>query len=171
MTHLSISGTSVAQPAAMSLPNASRRNFCIHACQAVSLVSIASLVDGCGGSPTSPSDAPPLPVVNGTLAGGTITMNIAAGSPLAAVGGTALVQAGSTNVLVAQTAQDTFVALTAVCTHEGCTVSGFQNQRYVCPCHGSQFSTSGSVVQGPAAAPLRQFATRFASNVLTITLS
>ena len=137
----------------------------------VSLVSMASFLDGCGGSPTSPSDAPQLTAISGALAGGTITVNIDAASPLAAVGSAALVQAGGTNALVARTAQDTFVALTAVCTHEGCTVSGFQNQAYVCPCHGSKFSTSGSVLQGPAAAPLRQFTTRFAGSVLTITVS
>jgi len=154
----------------MSSHNASRRDFCIHACQAVSLVSIASILDGCGGSPTGP-DAPALPTVGATLTGGVIALNIDAASPLASVGGAALVQAGSTSVLVARTAQDTFVAVTAICTHQACTVSGFANQRYVCPCHGSQYSTSGAVVQGPAAAPLRQFATRFAANVLTITIS
>ena len=39
---------------------------------------------------------------------------------------------------------------------------------YVCPCHGSQYSTSGAVLNGPATQPLRQFATQFTNNVLTI---
>ena len=94
-----------------------------------------------------------------------------ASSPLSSVGGAALVQSSSGNFLVARTAQDAFTALTAVCTHEACTVSGFQNQAYVCPCHGSRYSLSGTVLQGPAPASLRQFATRFANNVLTITVS
>jgi len=80
------------------------------------------------------------------------------------------VQVSSGTFLVARVSQDAFTALTATCTHEGCTVSGFANQVYVCPCHGSQFSTSGSVVQGPASSPLRQFPTRFANNVLTISV-
>jgi cytochrome b6-f complex iron-sulfur subunit len=50
-------------------------------------------------------------------------------------------------------------------------VTGFQNQRYVCPCHGSEYTTTGSVAKGPAVLSLRQFTTRFASNVLTIALS
>ena len=63
-----------------------------------------------------------------------------------------------------------FVALTAVCTHEACTVSGFQSSRYVCPCHGSQYSTTGAVLQGPATRSLQQFATRISGTVLTISL-
>ena len=71
---------------------------------------------------------------------------------------------------MSRTAQDTFVALTAICTHEQCTVTGFQSSRYVCPCHGSQYTTSGSVVQGPATRALQQFVTRFTNSVVTITL-
>jgi Rieske Fe-S protein len=72
--------------------------------------------------------------------------------------------------LVARTAQNAFTALTAICTHEGCTVSGFENQTYVCPCHGSRYSTSGTVISGPAPSSLRSFQTQFNNNVLTITL-
>lgn len=47
-------------------------------------------------------------------------------------------------------------AMSAVCTHLGCTVSrvewGFQ-----CPCHGSKFNSSGSVLAGPAPKPLPWF--------------
>ncbi len=60
--------------------------------------------------------------------------------------------------------------MTAVCTHEGCAVSGFANSVYVCPCHGSEFNTSGAVVQGPATSSLRQFPTTFANNVVTISV-
>ena len=155
----------------MSLSPASRRDFCIHACQAVSLVSLGSILDGCGGSPIAPSDVLALPVINATASSGAIALTIDAGSPLASVGAAALVQSSSGNFLVSRTAQDAFTALTAICTHQQCTVSGFQNQLYVCPCHGSEYSTSGAVVKGPAPLGLRQFATRFAGNVLTITIA
>ncbi len=147
-----------------------RREFCVHTCQAVSIATLASMIEACGGSTTSPSSAPVLPIISASVASGAITITVDASSPLATVGKAALVQTSSGSFLVAHNAQDTFVALTAVCTHEACTVTGFDNQIYVCPCHGSQYSTSGAVIKGPAPAALRQFATRFANSVLTITL-
>ena len=147
-----------------------RREFCVHTCQAASLVTLASVIEACGGSTMSPSSAPLLPTISATVAAGAIALTIDASSPLATVGKAALVQTSSGNFLVARTAQDSFTALTAVCTHEACTVTGFDNQTYVCPCHGSQYNTSGGVVKGPAPSALRQFATRFANNVLTMTL-
>lgn len=147
-----------------------RREFCARTCQAVSLLAINSLVQGCGGNPMSSSAAPPLSTATGTVSGGTVTVTIDAASALGSVNGAALVTTAAGSFLVARTGQDTFTALTALCTHEGCTVSGIENQVYVCPCHGSRYSSAGSVLQGPATTALRQFSTRFANNVLTITL-
>jgi cytochrome b6-f complex iron-sulfur subunit len=155
----------------MHVEKPTRREFCVGA---ASFVSLATLLQGCGGSPTSADsngNVPTLSTINASVSGGTITLNVDAGSPLASVGSAALVQTSSGNFLVSHTAVDTFVALTAVCTHEGCTVSGFQSGRYVCPCHGSQFTTSGAVAQGPASSPLRQFATRLSGTTLTIAVA
>jgi len=84
-------------------------------------------------------------------------------------GTAALVTASGRPFLVSHPAQDTFSAVTAICTHEQCIVSTFQSQIFECPCHGSQYSTSGSVLRGPATRPLTQFPTTFSNNVLTIT--
>ena len=148
-----------------------RREFVVQSFQVASLATLGSILQGCGGSPSSPSSsAPSLTSVNGTVASGAVSVTVDAGGPLANVGGAALVQSSSGNFLVSRTAQDAFTALTAICTHEQCTITGFQSPRYVCPCHGSQYATSGAVLQGPATQALRQFATRFSGNVLTITL-
>jgi cytochrome b6-f complex iron-sulfur subunit len=160
----------------MPIPTYTRREFCVHSFQTASLAAIATALTGCGGgsssssSPTSPSSGlPGLATINATILNNTITLNIDASSPLSAVGTAALVNASGRPFLVAHTGANTFTALTAVCTHEQCTVSTFQTQMYECPCHGSQYSTAGSVLRGPATRSLTQFTTAFANNVLTIT--
>jgi cytochrome b6-f complex iron-sulfur subunit len=104
------------------------------------------------------------------VSGSTVVVQIDSASPLAAVGGAAQVRSSGGVFLVARTAQESFTALTATCTHQACTITGFDSARYICPCHGSQFASSGRVLTGPATTSLRTFSTQFANNVLTITL-
>lgn len=151
----------------------SRRAFCGQACQAVSLAAAATLLGtACGGGgPTSPSGsvtAPPLASVNGSVNGRTVSITIEAGSPLASTGTAAIVRTSIGAFLVSR-AGDAFTVLTAVCTHQGCEVTGFTNTRYVCPCHGSQFTTSGTVSNGPATRALQAFNAQFAGGVVTFT--
>lgn len=147
-----------------------RRTFCVQATTlAVFAGALAPLLEGCGGSPTSPSDIASLAVVNGTRGSGGITLPIDSSSPLFNVGSAVLVQTSVGNFLVAHTSQNTFSALSATCTHQVCTIDGWSNQSFVCPCHGSTFDTSGRVVAGPAPTALRQYPTQFVNGVLTIT--
>ncbi|MDW8287320.1 MAG: Rieske (2Fe-2S) protein, partial [Flammeovirgaceae bacterium] len=61
-------------------------------------------------------------------------------------------------------------ALTSVCTHTGCDRNWtYSNNALTCTCHGSRFSTTGAVLQGPATQPLRQFAVSVSNNMVTIT--
>jgi Rieske Fe-S protein len=89
---------------------------------------------------------------------------------VASVGSAAIVQTSLGAYLVSHTAQDTYIALTAVCTHEQCTVTGFDGAKYVCPCHGSQYSTNGTVLMGPAPRNLQQFPTAVNAGVLSFTV-
>lgn len=42
-------------------------------------------------------------------------------------------------------------AINAVCTHLGCVVPwNVAANKYMCPCHGSQYDNTGKVVRGPA---------------------
>ena len=51
--------------------------------------------------------------------------------------------------------ETSFRAMSAVCTHLGCTVS-HEGEGFHCPCHGSAFKADGSNVSGPAPRPLRR---------------
>jgi nitrite reductase/ring-hydroxylating ferredoxin subunit len=148
-----------------------RRDFVALGCRIVSISALGPLI-GCSNGPTSPSGAAGnLPTIDTQATAGVATLTVDANSPLSAVGSAALVKTSTTLLLVAHVSQDTFSAVTAVCTHEGCTITGFQNQIYVCPCHDSEYTTSGSVVRGPATQPLRQFATEFSGTTLTVALN
>ena len=150
----------------------SRRRFCAGACRAVSGVTLATMFAGCGSgeSPTSPGGrAVPLGVSNGRYTGSGVDVDVA-GSALAQVGGAVLVESVAGVFLIARTADTTFSAIDAVCSHQSCTVTGADDTAYVCPCHGSRYDRNGRVLNGPATAALRQFRTTFASGVVTILL-
>jgi len=153
--------------------NVTRRSFCVQACHVASVAALGTVLPGCGGGggSTSPSPmVPQLPIINATGGGGVATVTLT-GSPLAAVGSAARVQTSQGQLLVARTTQNSAAAVTAICTHEMCTITGFEGQRYVCPCHGSQYNTDGAVLQGPATQSLRMFVASIAGDVLTIQLT
>jgi Rieske Fe-S protein len=80
-----------------------------------------------------------------------------------------VVESPNTAILVTRTSDTTFTALSAICTHQACTITVYASGTFVCPCHGSQFSTSGQVLSGPAFAVLPRYNTQFTNGVLTIT--
>lgn len=159
----------------MSDPNTplSRRRFCAGACQIASGATLLTLVSACGGPPHSPGgggpSASPLGKLSGQFSGSSVRVN-AAGSALDTVGGAALVESNAGLFLVSRSNATTFVAIDAVCTHEGCTITGAAGDIYVCPCHGSRYDRTGHVVNGPAKSSLRQYSTTFSEGIVTITL-
>jgi cytochrome b6-f complex iron-sulfur subunit len=147
-----------------------RREFCQRLASAAVCTGGFALLTGCSGNPNSASAIPgsPLSTVSATVANGVVSVNISSSSPLASTGGMALVTSTAGMFLVTRTGATSFVAVTAQCTHEACVVSNATSSSYVCPCHGSEFDTSGRVLVGPATVPLRQFQTQFSNNALTI---
>jgi Rieske Fe-S protein len=119
-------------------------------------------------SSTSP-DCQKFPVVQA----GTLTIPIA-GTPLDAVGGSIIGAAGGFGLPLAVVRVDAhqLVALSARCTHLGCTVLYNAGKReFDCPCHRSAYALDGSVLRGPAVEPLTQFAVEIDGPIAIITLT
>jgi cytochrome b6-f complex iron-sulfur subunit len=92
--------------------------------------------------------------------------------PLMAVGQTVAVFEGELELAVTRTGANTVVAVSRRCTHEGCTVllPSPPVQTLDCPCHGSRYTTGGTVLQGPALQPLNTFPARIEGSEVVITL-
>ncbi len=75
-------------------------------------------------------------------------------------------------ILVRIAAGNTAAAFTAVqisCTHQGGTIAFNTSQdRFICPLHGSEFSTAGAVLLGPAVLPLQEYKVVVADTTLTV---
>jgi cytochrome b6-f complex iron-sulfur subunit len=52
-------------------------------------------------------------------------------------------------------------ALSAICTHLGCTVLPLPGAQLLCPCHGSTFALDGTVTNGPATIALGRYGVSF----------
>jgi len=97
----------------------------------------------------------------------TLDLTLPANAALNNTGGSLITQ----DVIVINTGGGNYSALSSICTHQGCTVgynSGAGNIQ--CPCHGSVYTTGGSVVTGPAPNALAKYAVSISGNILTITL-
>jgi Rieske Fe-S protein len=99
-----------------------------------------------GGAPGTPASSPGAP---GSTPAGVL---LGSASEIPVGGGKAFTAA---QVVVTQPAKGEYKAFSAVCTHVGCVCNAVANGTIDCPCHGSTFKiTDGSVVTGPATAPL-----------------
>ena len=132
-------------------PGADRRTV-LRGAAVVGLAGTAAVaLAGCSGSPSADDTSTGSP----TGAGGDKPTGSIVKTSDVPVGGGKVVNASGTKVVVTQPTEGTFVAFSAVCTHQGCTVNSIENDVIRCPCHGSEFNgTTGAVVDGPATAPL-----------------
>jgi len=155
----------------------SRREFFIKSASAIVVVSssglIGSIVTSCSSNPTDPVNTTPLSTIQGTVVNNEIAI-VLASSPIVNKNTRALVEynGGNGAILAEHNSDDTYKALSGICTHQSCLVSAYDgsNSVFVCPCHGSQFDLNGNVKKGPASTKLRTYSTRVENNSLIITL-
>lgn len=85
--------------------------------------------------------------------------------------GSSLVKDGVIIVRLASgNAPASFTAVQVSCTHEGTAVNfNASSNQFICPNHGSTFTTSGAVVVGPAARALKQYTIVVSGSTLTVT--
>jgi Rieske Fe-S protein len=132
----------------------SRRAVVVGGCGAACAAALTACSSyGSGGAPApAPAPAPEPTGAPGAAPSGATGAALTSTSDVP-VGGGAIF--ADQQVVVTQPTAGEFKAFSAICTHQGCTVSQVADGTIDCPCHGSRFAVAdGSVVRGPAASPL-----------------
>jgi nitrite reductase/ring-hydroxylating ferredoxin subunit len=87
-------------------------------------------------------------------------------SALEAAGGLLVEDPGSAlPIYLRRTADGAYTAVSTRCMHRGCQVEP-ASEKLVCPCHGSEYTFAGDVLQGPTQRPLARY--RVSAHAATI---
>ena len=95
-----------------------------------------------------------------------VNLKDAKNSALANVGGCIFLD--DDNILI-KTSQTQFAAVNLICTHKGCTVEK-EGNKFVCPCHGSEYTLEGKVTEGPAKKDLKTYNAVYDPTAETVTV-
>lgn len=128
----------------------------------------AAVIPGVTGCMQQGSD---LPNATTTSCGGSVCIDLAqtGNAALTSAGGAMLVDIASDTVMVIRTSATAVIALSAICTHSGCSMNfDASSSLVVCPCHGSEFDEQGNVVRGPARRPIKVYTASLANDVITV---
>jgi cytochrome b6-f complex iron-sulfur subunit len=120
------------------------------------LLTAPAIFDGC-------SKAKDLTPDNNNQNDITVDLNSNNYSALKNVGGYAY----TGNIIIIRTGDTQYLALSKLCTHQGCTVE-YSGSQILCPCHQSKFDTNGNVVQGPATTALEKLTVTLNGSTLKI---
>jgi Rieske Fe-S protein len=139
----------------------SRREFLC-----LGIAGVACACGGCGGSASGKA------MIAAKPAGGKLHLSKEESAPVLQPGGSLLVQpAGVRDKIIVVNHDGTLAALSAVCTHMGCTVDyNKETGRVHCPCHGSEFALDGSSTKGPAKRPLKRYVAALVNEQVVIAL-
>ncbi len=111
------------------------------------------VVTGCGKQSTPPA-APAAPAAGASGSSSPFPLVAVADVPV----GSGVLRAGpnAESIMVTRPDESTILAVSAICTHQGCTVQPKQGE-LDCPCHGSTYDLQGHNTGGPAPRPLAQY--------------
>jgi Rieske Fe-S protein len=103
------------------------------------------LANGCAArarylTPTVLGDRLGVPVANADVAGGLLVEDPRSDLP----------------IYLRRTSAGAYTAVSTKCGHRGCEVEPAPD-RMACPCHGSEYTFTGAILQGPTERPLTRF--------------
>lgn len=138
-----------------------RRAFCGGLCQCVLGVAGAAALGGCSSNESGSQNGSAIATALAAVREADGRWRVAGGGKLAPDTSLAFTLQSPTEpaILIAD-ARGELTALSAVCTHAGCTVlwqAEPQSGPLHCPCHASRFDGAGRVLQGPATKPLAKY--------------
>ena len=125
----------------------------------------AALAAGCGDGQFGPEA-----LVSTT---GTLSFKVASIPELAIVGQLVKISPRLGLIAVKRTSPSTFLAISTVCTHQGCETS-LVGATFECPCHLAAYDSNGIVTRQPttgSATDLPTYTTRYDSATDTLTIS
>lgn len=151
----------------------SRRSFleqCAGMLGGLTLIGVvAPVLTGCEPTSTGPVNT------GGTGSGNTLTFDVAALANVGDALATTSKGPDGFTIMLTRLSEAEFAALSMRCTHESCVVDGNPavNGPITCFCHGSRFGLDGTVINGPAASPLKRYTAAYdpTTKKLTVTLS
>lgn len=121
-----------------------RREVLVRAGVVTMGVAAVGVLAACGGGTETPSGGSSAAASGGALAQ---VSEIPVGGAISATG------ADGKPIFLVQPEAGTVIGLSAICTHQGCTVA-VDGEELACPCHGSIYDLTGANVSGPADKPL-----------------
>lgn len=124
-------------------------------------VALTACGDGSSAAPNNVPSAPPEPVGEGTAVATLTELAVGTRLSVTAARTGADGKTKDAGFLLFRPNEQTVLAYTAICTHQGCAVStkAPQGDDFYCACHGSHFQPSdGKAIAGPARGALERIA-------------
>lgn len=145
----------------LPIPDCTRRAFVGTTVAASATLALAACGDGSSAAPNNEPSAPPEPEGEPTVVATLAELPVAARLSVAAKRTRGKDAGKEAGFLLFRPTEESVLAYTAICTHQGCAVTtkAPSGEDFYCPCHGSYFEPSdGKAITGPAREALERFA-------------